>query len=318
VQQAQKDAELAASQRDALQAQLKETEAKVQQAQQNTGLAASQRDALQTRLKETETGSRQLQKDLEVAISQHEGLQAQLKGTEAKAQQAAAFAASQRDSLQAQLNESETKAQQAQKSKGLGSAEAPAVPGVNADSRSTDPTSKNQPMTQDQEPAKLARMNQSQATATPPIPSVAASVAPTPEAQADSSSKASAEERSLKEFVQEYIRTVASDDISNQEHFFGQRVNFYGQGVLSFPAVQASMKRYHREWPIRKWEPSGEPEFPKTLHSTNPHLYEVLQPLIWTVSNGLQDKRGNAALYVRISKNDKEEFHIVQVEQRNP
>jgi hypothetical protein len=111
---------------------------------------------------------------------------------------------------------------------------------------------------------------------------------------------------------------VASDDISAQERFFGQRVNFYGQGVLSYPAIQASMERYHREWPVRKWEPSGEPEFSNALHTTNPHLYEVLQPLTWTVSNGSQRKRGKATLYVRVWKNDKGEFHIVHVEQRNP
>jgi hypothetical protein len=348
-QQAQKDAELAASQRDALQAQLKETAAKVQQAEQNAGLAASQRDTLQTRLKETEAsaqqtqknaqqvasqrdalqaqlkeaeaGSQQLQKDLEVATSQREGLQGQLKDSEVKLQQAQnndELAANERDRLQAQLAGLSAGAQRAQKSKGLGSGEAPAVPGDNVDPRSSDPTPKNKPTTQDQEPAEFARMNQSQATASPPIPSVAASVAPTPEAQADSSSKASGEERSLKQFVQEYIQTVASDDISAQEHFFAHRVNFYGEGVLSLLGVQASMERYHREWPIRKWEPSGEPEFSKTLHSTNPHLYEVLQPLTWTVSNGLQHKQGKATLYVRIWKNDKGEFHIVQVQQRNP
>jgi hypothetical protein len=320
IQQAQQNAELAASQRDALQTRLKDTEASAQQAQKNAQQVASQRDALQAQLKETEAGSRQLQKDLEVATSQREGLQGQLKDSEAKLQQAqnnGELVASERDRLQAQLV-GLSAAQQAQKSKGLGSAEATAVTGVNADAVSTDPTSKNEPMTQDQEPAKFARMNQSQATASPPIPSVAASVGPTPGAQADSSSKASAEERSLKEFVQEYIKTVASDDISTQERFFAQRVNFYGQGVLSLPGVQASMERYDREWPIRKWEASGEPEFPKTLHSTNPHLYEVLQPLTWTVSNGLEHKRGNGTLYVRISKDDKGEFHIVHVEQRNP
>jgi len=321
VQQAQQNAELTASQRDALQAQLNETEAKVQQVQQNAELAASQRDALQTRVKETEAGSQQLQKDLEVATSQREGLQGQLKDSEAKLEQAqnnGELVASERDRLQAQAADLSAAAQQAQNNKGLGSPEATAVNGFNADSKSTDPASKNEPMTQDQEPAKFARMTQSQATASPPIPSVAASVAPTPEAQADSSTKTSAEERSLEQFVQEYIQTVASDDISAQEHFFAQRVNFYGQGVLSLPGVQASMERYHREWPIRKWEPSGEPKFPKTLHSTNPHLYEVLQPLTWTVSNGLQHKEGKATLYVRIWKNDKGEFHIVQVEQRNP
>jgi hypothetical protein len=243
-----------------------------------------------------------------------------LKDSEAKLQQAqdnAELVASERDQLQAQLA-ALSAAQHAQKGKGLGSAEATAVNGVNAGPGSTNPMSRNEPMTQEQEPAKLARMNQSQATASPPIPSLAASVAPTREAQADSTSKASAEEGSLKEFVRQYIRTVANDDISTQERFFAQRVNFYGQGVLSLPGVEASMERYHREWPIRKWEPSGEPEFPKTPHSSNPHLYEVLQPLTWAVSKGLQHKQGKATLYVRMWKNDKGEFHIVQVEQRNP
>jgi hypothetical protein len=45
-------------------------------------------------------------------------------------------------------------------------------------------------------------------------------------------------------------------------------------------------------------------------------LYEVLQPLTWTVSNGLQRKQGTVMLYLRIWKNDKGEFHIVHVEQR--
>jgi hypothetical protein len=118
--------------------------------------------------------------------------------------------------------------------------------------------------------------------------------------------------------VFDYIRTVASNDVSTQERFFAQRVDFYGEGVLSLPRVQASMERYRREWPIRNWEPRGEPEFPKILHSTNPKLYEVLQPLDWTVANGSQHKQGRTTLYVRIRKNDKGEFHIIHVEQRYP
>jgi hypothetical protein len=90
------------------------------------------------------------------------------------------------------------------------------------------------------------------------------------------------------------------------------------EGVLSLPRVQASMERYRREWPIRNWEPRGGPEFPKILHSTNPTLYEVLQPFAWTVANGSQHKRGSTTLYVRIRKNDKGEFHIIHIEQRHP
>jgi hypothetical protein len=180
------------------------------------------------------------------------------------------------------------------------------------------PAQKNEPVTGGPESAELARINQSQAAVPLPTPSVAASLKSTPlEAQTGRSFKASAEEYSLKELVLDYIRTVANDDGSTQERFFAQRVDFYGEGVLSLPRVQASMERYRREWPIRNWEPRGEPEFPKILHSTDPTLYEVLQPLAWTVANGSQHKQGSTTLYVGIRKNDKGEFHIIHIEQRH-
>jgi hypothetical protein len=182
------------------------------------------------------------------------------------------------------------------------------------------PAQKNEPVTRDLEPAKLARINQTQAAVPLPTPSIGASVESTPlEAQTGSSSNASAEEeQSLKELVLDYIRTVESNYVPTEERFFAKEVNFYGKGVLSLPMVQASMEDYRREWPIRKWEPRGEPAFPKTLHSTHPELYEVLQPLVWTVANASQHKQGSATLYLRIRKNDKGEFHIFHVEQRDP
>jgi hypothetical protein len=322
----QKAETLAANQRDALQAQLRETEARVQQAQQNAKLAADQRDALQRRLTETEAsaehgrksadqltnerdalqaklkeakaGTRQLQKNLELATGQRDGLQRQLKDSDAKlreAQNSAESVTSERDRLRAQLAGLSTTAQPAQRSKVPGSTETAATTDLNADSSSTNPASKT--------------------SASPPASSDAGSMGQTVEAQADSSSKA--EESALKEFVLQYIRAVARDDVSDQERFFAPRVNFFGEGRLSLPEVRASMERYRREWPIRKWEPSGAPEFPKSLHSANPDLYEVLQPLTWTVSNDSEHKRGSGTLYVRISKNDQGEFQIVQVEQRN-
>ena len=167
----------------------------------------------------------------------------------------------------------------------------------------------NEPVTGDPQAAKLARINQSEAAVSPPVPSVPVPVESTP---------LEAEERSLKEFVLDYMRTVSSDDVSTQERFFAERVNFYREGVLSLQTVQASMQRYYRDWPIRSWEPRGEPEYPKILHSTNPKLYEVLQPLAWSVRNGSRHKQGNTTLYVRIRKNDKGEFRIIQVERRDP
>ncbi|MGA8655768.1 MAG: hypothetical protein WB586_06425 [Chthoniobacterales bacterium] len=78
--------EQAASQRDALQVQLKETEAKAQLTEKNAEQAASQGDALQAQLKETEAKAQLAEKNAELAISQRDALQAQLTDTEAKAQ----------------------------------------------------------------------------------------------------------------------------------------------------------------------------------------------------------------------------------------
>jgi len=118
---------------------------------------------------------------------------------------------------------------------------------------------------------------------------------------------------SVKEFVFDYIRTIAIDDVSKEERFFAQRVNFYGEGALSLQRVQASTERYHRKWPIRDWEPQGEPEI---LSSDNPRRYEVLLPFTWKASNGSRHNEGSAKLYIRVSKNAEQELHIVHVEQR--
>ena len=264
------------------------TEAKTQQAQKNAALAASQRDGLQTQLQDSEAKAQETQKDAASVVGQRDGFREQLAGLS-------------------------TEAQQAEKDRTIGSADATGPISIKAD-----PMQKNEPTRQDQEPAKMARINQSQAAVPLPAPSGAVSLESTPEAQTGGSSKASTEEPSLKEFVLEYIRTVASNDASTQTRFFEPRVNYYGERLISRSRIQASMERYRREWPVRNWEPKGDPEFPKTLHSTNPKLYEVLQPLTWTVSNGLQHKQGSTTLYFRIWKNDKGEFHIVHIEQRNP
>ncbi len=168
------------------------------------------------------------------------------------------------------------------------------------------------------DPGKLSETNQSQADVLQPSPPVVPPVDSTLlKAQNGSGLEASPEEQSLKELVLEYLRTVASNDGSTQGRLFAGRVNFYGKGVLSFSEIGASMERYRRDWPIRKWEPKGEPEFPHFLHSSNPDLYEVLQPFDWTVANGSKHKRGSAILYVRIRKAENGAFHIFYLEQRH-
>ena len=149
-------------------------------------------------------------------------------------------------------------------------------------------------------------------------PSALPSAESTPlQAESGGSLKGSPEEQSLKELVLEYLRTMATNDSSTLERLLAGRVDFYGKGVLSFPEIKESMERYRRQWPIRKWESKGEPEFPNTLHSADPDQYEVLQPFNWTVANGIKQKKGSAILYLRIRKAENGAFHIFHLEQRH-
>jgi hypothetical protein len=138
-----------------------------------------------------------------------------------------------------------------------------------------------------------------------------------PAAEAGDGSGPALEQQSLKDLVLSYMQTVASDDDSAQERFFARRVNFFGKGTLSISMVRASMERYRQEWPVRDWEPQGEPEFPKDLHASHPELYEVLQPFAWTVVNGSHRKEGTAVLYVRIRRDDQGQLHIIHLELRH-
>ena len=154
----------------------------------------------------------------------------------------------------------------------------------------------------------------------PPVasPSAVPSAESTPlKAETGGILKGSPEEQSLKELVLEYLRTMATNDSSTLERLLAGRVNFYGKGILSFPEIEESMERYRRQWPIRKWESKGEPEFPNTLHSSDPDQYEVLQPFDWTVANGTKQKKGSAILYLRIRKAENGAFHIFHLEQRH-
>ena len=149
-------------------------------------------------------------------------------------------------------------------------------------------------------------------------PSAVASAESTPlQAESGGSLKDSPEEQSIRELVLEYLRTMASSDSSTQGRLLAGRVNFYGKGVLSFPEIEESMERYRHQWPIRKWEPKGEPEFPNTLHSSDPDQFEVLQHFDWTVANGTKQKKGSAILYLRIRKAENGAFHIFHLEQRH-
>jgi len=121
-QEAQKNADFATSQLDALQSRLKETEAKVRTTQKYADLVASQRDALQNQLREIEARAQITQKNADIVASERDSLRDQLKEIEYRertAQNNEELATSQRRALQSQLGEAEAQARAPQKNTDL-------------------------------------------------------------------------------------------------------------------------------------------------------------------------------------------------------
>jgi hypothetical protein len=286
--------------------------------QGNVVIATSQSDAFQGRLNETEAKAQQAQKDAAVVEARPQAEKGDQSSGESS-QNNSAFSANQTESEQSQQPNTGLKAEPLASNQPLASSIQPAHstaisnpasvwrPAAAEGSRGSAQASVG-----DQAPMKLVSTDQSNATLPQPSQTQPASVKPPHvKAQAGKSTEGAADEAAVKRFVLDYIRTMASDDVSTQERFFAQRVNFYGEGVLPLQSVQASNERYRREWPSRDWQPQGEPEI---LHLANSNQYEVLQPFTWKVSNGTKHAEGSATLYLRVWKNAKGEFQIVRVE----
>jgi hypothetical protein len=364
-QAAQQNADLATSQRAALETQLKQAQDKAQAAQQNLDLATAQRTTtLETQLKQAQDKAEAAQQNADRVISEHntmeaevkqledqvqlaeqraelansrrEAMEAQMKMAEARAklaQQNADLAASQRSAIEEELKKAEERAQLAQKNADLAIAQRAAIeaqlkkasgsqavqqqengqadqPDPNANSTPNDVST---PADPDQTTQNRNDQNQSGATQSNLV--IASSSNPnSPDSRADGTAKSQTDEQQLKNFVLDYLRSIASDDLSTEQRFFAHRVTYYGQGVLSLRRVQAAKENFDSQWPTRDWKPEGEPE----IHGTsNPKMYEISQPYSWTVSDGSRHDEGTANLFLRVWKNTKGEFHIVHIEQRN-
>ena len=122
LQMTQRSADTLAIQRDELERQLEESDARAEAAQKNADIAASERDALRNQLNEAENRAITAEKSEGLATGQVNELQGKLEESEAKARAAqndGDVARSQRDGLQSQLLEAEAEAQTAQKNADL-------------------------------------------------------------------------------------------------------------------------------------------------------------------------------------------------------
>jgi energy-coupling factor transporter ATP-binding protein EcfA2 len=120
-------AEIAQSERGETQNAAKNAEERVQRAEQSAELAATQRSAMEAQLKQAEEKAQQ---SAELATTQRSAMEAQLKQAEEKAQlaqQSAELALRQRNAMEVQLKRAEEKAQLAQEIADLVSAQSQAV-----------------------------------------------------------------------------------------------------------------------------------------------------------------------------------------------
>jgi hypothetical protein len=334
------DADRASSQRSALESQLKKAQENTKIAQQSADLAANQRSALETELKKAKDEVQIAQQNAEVAINQRAALELQLKNEHVKLQQMQANAdqaADRQIELEAQLSQ---ELERIQKAKANADSATSELRGIRLRQKSVErSTSPLKPTTRDRNSessistgpsfawfvmgvnpaekqygqtwAKYIQLKPPQHVSMAPSPSTQeAGTSNPPEPQRNI--ETDREEEFLKEFVIGYLRTVASNDLSLQRPYFAQRVNFYGRGVLNSSNIETSTQRYHDEWPVREWTPSGGA---RVVRSRNPKLFTVYQPFNWSVSDGSHNANGDATLYLRIRKNSQGEFQIVHIRQ---
>ena len=129
-QRAQRTAELASSQRRALETQLKQAQDQWQLAQQNAELVSTQRSALEAELKQSQDKLQQAEQTGDLAATERSALEAQLKQSQDKLQQVeqtADLATTQRSALEAQLNQSQDKLQQAEQTADVASTQRSAL-----------------------------------------------------------------------------------------------------------------------------------------------------------------------------------------------
>jgi hypothetical protein len=283
VQASQKNADLAAVQLAALEVQLKQAQDKAQAALQNADRLTSERGAMEVDLKQAKERAQLAEQNAALATSDRPAMEAELKnvGGEQTTQD-----------QKGQINHLDAK-----------------------DGATADPTPNNEPISSDQDQSKLAQNEQNQTGDTPSNPTIANSPGPSPhDPPAPGPASGTSEEQQIKDFVADYLQTVASDDISTQKRFFAHRVAYFDQGVISLRQVEGAKESYDRSWPKRDWKPQGEPEIHGPDHSKR---YEIVQPYTWAAFDGSQHDQGSGTLFLRVYKTAKGKFHIVHIERRN-
>jgi len=239
--QPQQNVSLPTAQRSALETELKKAQERAQLAEKMADLAKSQQSALETELKKAQERAQLAEKMADLAKSQQSALETELKRAQERVEPAEKNSglsdphpAPKAEPL-ALIHPSDSSVKSAEttarpepatnsapvaiefgneENKGIGFAKATLI------AVETNPAPKNDPLTPDQQPVKLVRINQSRSPVPLPTPFTAAPMQSTPpEAQTDRGIWTSREVQSLRELILEYHRLTM---ISPQENSFPQ------------------------------------------------------------------------------------------------
>jgi len=315
---AQQNAKLADDRRSKLETELKKAQAEnAQLAKQNTDLAASRngqleaKQSLETQLEEAQKKLQLVQQNADLANSRRSELETQLKNKQAELQQVRADADhtnSQLQEIRPQLKQEREREQNRQVNTGSSTSE---IRGVSPDALTGSKTEVVLEEKQDNLPRGKSTPPQNTSPIPLPSPAKESEALNSPKPQSDQT--ALTDDKALvKQFVLGYIKSVANDDTSLQRPYFGEQVNYYGEGVIGSPNIEASLERYRTQWPVRDWQPRGEA---KVARVNGPNLFAVLQPFNWAVSDGSNQSHGNATLYARVRKTAQGKFQIEYLRQ---
>jgi peptidoglycan hydrolase-like protein with peptidoglycan-binding domain len=115
--------------------------------------------------------------------------------------------------------------------------------------------------------------------------------APAPQASArtsNSSSPPNASTERLRDYVGAFVLAGLDPHVGAEAVFFGDRVKYYDQGVMSREKIREDLKRYAERWPERRFWLAGD----ITVEPQNGNRVRVTFPLRYELRNGGKHSSG--------------------------
>ncbi len=143
-------------------------------------------------------------------------------------------------------------------------------------------------------------------------PSSAVKAAPPAPERSDEDTLVLSRER-LRDYVGAFVLAGLDPQIGAELEFFGDQVNYYGEGVIGRERIQRDLQTYARRWPNRRFWLEGEVRVEPQADSR----LSVTYPLRYELQNGSKRSSGKVikTLLLEVTADD---LQIVAVNERKP